>query len=166
MITLPVDDYLWYVDDALDGMVEIVTALGDDLANRRPDVPGTNSPYVILHHCLGVMEYWGGWIVAGRPVERDRDSEFQASGPVADLVARVDRARARLVADVAAMSDPADPPRNLSAPEDVDYPLGRSQGGVLWHIYEELAQHRGQMEGCRDALLAPWARTAPTPTRA
>lgn len=33
-----------------------------------------------------------------------------------------------------------------------------SQGGALIHIYEELAQHRGQLEGCRDLLLTDWAR--------
>ena len=75
------EDYLWYVDEALDGMVAIVTELGDDLANRRPDVPDTNSPYVLLHHCLGVMEYWGGHVVAGRSIERD---------PEALLIAEVD----------------------------------------------------------------------------
>ena len=88
---ISVDDYLWFVDEALDGMVAIVTKLGDDKANRRPDIPGANSPYVILHHCLGVMEYWGGHVVAGRPTHRDRAAEFRASGPVDELVARARR---------------------------------------------------------------------------
>lgn len=153
------DDYLWYVDEALDGMVAIVTDLGDELANRRPDVPGTNSPYVLLHHCLGVMAYWGGHVVAGRTIERDRDAEFRASGPVDELVARARQARRRLAEDIADL-DPAAPPRGTVAPEDTTLPLGRTQGGALIHIYEELAQHRGQMEGCRDVLLAPWARLA------
>jgi len=49
-----------YVDRAVDQMTVIVTELGDDLANRKPVLPGANSPYVILRHCLGVMEFWGG----------------------------------------------------------------------------------------------------------
>ncbi len=151
------DDFLWYVDEALDGMVAIVTDLGDDLANRRPDVPDTNSPYVLLHHCLGVMEYWGGHVVAGRPIERDRDAEFRASGPVGELVARTRQARRRLAEDIADL-DPGAPPRGAVRPDDATLPVGRTQGGALVHIYEELAQHRGQMEGCRDVLLAPWAR--------
>ncbi len=154
---ISVDDYLWYVDEALDGMVDIVTALGDDLANRRPDVPGTNSPYVLLHHCLGVMEYWAGHIVAGRTIERDRDAEFRASGPVDELVERARRARQQLTADLESL-DPDAPPRGLPEPDDADLPIARTQGGALVHVYEELAQHRGQMEGCRDVLLAPWAR--------
>lgn len=156
---ISVDDYLYYVDDALDGMVRIVTELGDDLANRRPDLPGANSPYVILTHCLGVMEYWAGHVVAGRRIERDRDAEFRATGKVADLVERTRRARDQLRFDMADL-EPAALPRGAPRPEVADLPIGRTQGGALIHVYEELAQHRGQMEGCRDVLLAPWAKIA------
>ncbi|MGH3319362.1 MAG: DUF664 domain-containing protein [Streptosporangiaceae bacterium] len=156
---ISVDDYLYYVGDALDGMVDIVTELGDDLANRRPDLPGANSPYVILTHCLGVMEWWGGHVVAGRHVERDRPAEFRATGAVADLVDRTRRAQERLRSDIASL-DPSAPPHGMTKPEDAGLPLAKSQGGALIHIYEELAQHRGQMEGCRDVLLAPWAKLA------
>ena len=153
------DDYLWFVDEALDGMVDIVTALGDDLANQRPDVSGTNSPYVLLHHCLGVIEYWAGHIVAGRTVARDRDAEFRARGPVGELVARTRWTRQQLAADLEAF-EPHAPPRGVPKVDDADLPIARTQGGALVHVYEELAQHRGQMESCRDVLLAPWARLA------
>ncbi|HEX6421269.1 MAG TPA: DUF664 domain-containing protein [Acidimicrobiales bacterium] len=156
-MVIPVDDLLWFVDEALDGMVEIVTELGDDLANRRPDVPGANSPYVLLHHCLGVMAYWGGQVIAGRAVERDRDAEFRASGPVDVLVARARGAQRQLAQDLAAL-DPGAPPRRAVAPDDAGLPLARTQGGAAVHIYEELAQHRGQMEVTRDVLRASWAR--------
>ena len=71
-----------YVDRAVEAMADIVGDLGDDLANTRPGLPGANSAYAILRHCLGVMEFWGGQVVAGRTVERDREAEFRASGPV------------------------------------------------------------------------------------
>jgi hypothetical protein len=156
------EDLLWYVDGALDGMVAIVEELGDERANLRPDVAGTNSPYVILTHCLGVMEWWGGHAIAGREVERDRDAEFVARGPVADLVARARRARVQLAEDLATL-DPSAPPRGEVDGDDADSPVGRTQGGVAVHIFEELAQHHGQMQGCRDVLVAPWARTEKTP---
>jgi hypothetical protein len=156
---ISVEDYLWFVDDALDGMIEIVTALGDDLANRRPDVPDTNSPFVLLTHCLGVLEYWGGHIIAARRISRDRDAEFRASGPVAPLVERTREARRRFEQDLAAFDGFA-VPRGRGEPDYELLPGGRTQGGVLLHIYEELAQHRGQMESCRDVLLAPWAQLA------
>jgi hypothetical protein len=154
---ISVDDYLSYVDDAIDGMIQIVTELGDELANRRPDMPGANSPYVILNHCLGVMEYWAGHIVAGRRIERDRPAEFRASGSVAELVGRTQRARQRFLGDIAGL-EPFAAPRGAPQPKDADLPLARTQGGALIHIYEELAQHRGQMEVTRDVLRTSWAR--------
>jgi hypothetical protein len=154
---ISIDDFLYYVDDALDGMVRIVRELGDDLANRRPDVPGANSPFAILTHCLGVMEYWGGEIVAGRSIVRDRPAEFRATGSVAGLTDHTERARQQLRADVAAL-DPFGPPRGVPRAKDSMLPLARTQGGALLHLYEELAQHRGQMEITRDVLRTPWAR--------
>jgi len=150
-LVITAEEYLFYVDTALDGMVEIVCELGDDLANRRPGIPGANSPYAILTHCLGVMEYWGGHVVAGRPSDRDRDAEFVATGAVGDLVERVRQARqrgAQLATDVAG-ADPSAPPRN--PPMDYEDLATTTQGTVLVHIYEELAQHHGQTEMTRRA---------------
>jgi uncharacterized damage-inducible protein DinB len=155
---IEVDDFLYFVDEALEGMVAVVTELGDELANSRLDLEGANAPYAILFHCLRVMEYWGGAMVAGRSIERDRDAEFRASGRVADLVRRTRQARRQLGADIADL-EPLAPPRGTPEPEDADLPLARTQGGVLVHVYEELAQHRGQMEVTRDVLRAAWARS-------
>lgn len=156
---ISVEDFLYFVDEALDGMVAVVTELGDELANRRLDLAGANSPYAILYHCLGVMEYWGGGMVAGRTIERDREAEFRASGTVGELVRRTRRSRRQLDADIAGL-EPLAPPRGRPEPEDYDLPLARTQGGVLMHVYEELAQHRGQMEVTRDVLRAAWGRAA------
>ena len=150
---ISVDDYLFYVDDAIDGMIAIVTELGDELADTRPNIPGANSPFATLTHCLGVMEYWAGCVVAGRTIQRDRDAEFVATGTVADLVERTRAARRQLGLDVATV-DASAPARGWVRDEDAALPYGRTQGGALFHVYEELAQHRGQMEVARDALLA------------
>jgi len=157
MIT--VDDFLTFLDDALNAMVAIVIELGDEWSNRKPDLPGANSPYAILTHCLGVMEFWGGHAIAGREFERDRASEFVASGQVEDLVERARIARAKLGADLLVF-EPEAHPRGVLTPKDQVLPLGRTQGGTLMHIYEELSQHLGQMEMCRDVLLAKWVRLA------
>lgn len=146
-----VADYLYFVDHALDGMARIVTDLGDDLANQRPNLPGANSPYAILTHCLGVMEYWGGAVVAGRSIDRDRPAEFRATGAVAALAERVRRAQVQLRRDLETL-DAVAPPR-VRPPGELD-PTTATQGGVLMHIYEELAQHRGHMEITRDVLRA------------
>src|SRR5215813_5421259 len=84
-----------YVDRAVEAMADIVGDLGDDLANARPSLPGPNSPYAMLRHCLGVMEFWGGHVVAGRAVDRDRAAEFRASGPADGLIAAAQGAQRR-----------------------------------------------------------------------
>ena len=111
---IPVDALTSYVDRAVDALASIVTGLGDDLANQRPDLPGANSPYAILTHCLGVMAYWGGHVVAGRDVPRDRAAEFTAAGPVAGLVAAAQQAKLQFRAD-AQTADPQAPPRRPAA---------------------------------------------------
>lgn len=151
MIT--VDDFLFYVDDALDQMVGILVELGDGLANRRPPIAGANSPYAILNHCLGVMEFWAGYVVCGRDVERDRAAEFTASGTVESLVDRVRGAKGQFRADIAELQ-PYARPRGALRPGNDDHPQKKTQGGALLHVYEELAQHLGQMEISRDLLVA------------
>jgi hypothetical protein len=153
VLVVSTSDFLWFVDQALDEMVRILRELGDDAACTRPDLPGANSPFAILTHCLGVMEYWGGALVAGRQIERDRDAEFHAEGAVAELIDRTAQARRQLEADIS-IAESSAPPRCTPLPEDADLPFGKTQGAVLLHIYEELAQHLGQLQLTRDVLLA------------
>ena len=154
MLVVSTSDYLWFVDQALDAMVAIVRELGDDRASTRPDLAGANAPYAILTHCLGVMEYWGGALVAGRTIARDRDAEFQAQGPVDDLARRTAEARRQLETDLALLEATAPPRQTPGLPEDAASPIGLTQGGVLLHLYEELTQHLGQLELTRDVLVA------------
>jgi hypothetical protein len=147
------DDYLWFVDLALDQMVAIVGQLGDDRANRRPDLAGANSPFAILTHCLGVMQFWCGSMVADRTSTRDRPAEFVAAGLVDDLIEQSAIARRQLEADISGFDSRARPAQS-PAPDDVATPFGRTQGGVLLHLLEELFQHLGQMEISRDLLRA------------
>ena len=100
MLEVETTDVLWYVDHVLDAMAAILARLGDRLANERPDLPGANSPFAIVTHCLGVMEFWAGAMIADRPIVRDRDAEFTATGAVDDLVARVALCRRRFAADL------------------------------------------------------------------
>lgn len=150
-MTPEVELWLWYVDKALANLTGIVRELGDEAANRRPDLPGANSPYAILTHCCGVMTYWAGEVVANRQIERDRPAEFVATGPVAEVLALVERTRDQLGRDVSAVEWNAAPAGPMD-PGDSSVPPGASQGGILLHIYEELSQHLGQMEVTRDLL--------------
>ncbi len=150
---IAVDTLVAFADQAVDKLAGLVTELGDDLANTRPDLPGANSPYAILRHCLGVLEFWGGQVVGGRAVQRDRAAEFTSSGPVADLVAAAGHAKRQFrVAALAA--DPQAPPRGTHPDKQPDWLEMRSQGHALLHVVEELYQHLGQAELTRDLLRA------------
>ena len=142
------DIYVRFCDEALVAMRDLVVELGDDLANRRPDLPGANSPFAILTHCLGVCGAWASTTNLGQVVPRDRPAEFTATGAVADLAHDTDRLREAFAGWVLA-SDPAARPAR-PGPQD-EY---ATQGEVLLHVYEELAQHRGQLEVTRDVLRA------------
>ena len=142
---IEVDAVASYVDRAVEAMADIVDDLGDELANARPGLPGANSPYVILLHCLGVMEFWAGQVVAGRTVDRDREAEFRASGAVADLIAAARDAQRRFRADIVT-ADPKARPRAgdpSMGPDELEFV---SQGHALLHVLEEVCQHLGQME--------------------
>jgi uncharacterized damage-inducible protein DinB len=153
LVAVSATDFMWFADAALDVMATIVRELGDDLANRRPQLEGANSPYVILSHCLGVMEYWGGAAVAERTIIRDRDAEFTAHGEVEGLLERTATARQRLEADLVGLDALAIPANVHRSPDDV-VPYTETKGSVLLHIIEELFQHLGQMELTRDLLVA------------
>ncbi|WP_270886639.1 mycothiol transferase [Pedococcus sp. 5OH_020] len=146
--------YLRFCDGALSAMRDIVVGLGDDLANTRPPLSGANSPFAILTHCLGVCGYWASTVNLGRVVPRDREAEFTARGPVLALARDTDAMRRSLgewVADVDPFAAPAMAPRSPAGTEP-DF-FTATQGAVLLHVYEELAQHLGQLELTRDILL-------------
>jgi hypothetical protein len=147
-----VDGIVSYVERAIDAMAGIVGGLGDDRANQRPELPRANSPYVILRHSLGVMEFWAGHVVAGREVDRDRDAEFRASGPVAGLIAAAQEAKRQFRTD-AETAGPTAPPRGDRPGMSMDELELTSQSHALLHVLEEVCQHLGQMELTRDVLV-------------
>jgi hypothetical protein len=141
--------YAYFATKTLTAMAGIVAELGDDLANRKPALPGANSPYALLNHCLGAIDYWAGQVVSGRPAQRDRDAEFLATGPVQPLLDRLQATVTQLTAD-AQQADVRAAPR--VAPPAAFAEL--DQGGALFHLYTDLVQHLGQMEILRDTIIA------------
>lgn len=160
-VRIGVEDFEHFIQRAVRGMAAIVGELGNDGAGRRPFGPRSNSAYGLLTHCLGVIDYWGGALIAGRSIDRDRAAEFHAVGAVEPLVERAERALAQLTLDIATMESGrplrVEPDPSALGP---DRPL--DQAGALLHLFEEMAQHHGQMQGLRDALLAT---EEPGPTR-
>jgi hypothetical protein len=149
-----VEEYQAVIDRALDGLLDVARELGPGRVNARAAVPGANSAFAILTHCLGVCEYWIGALIGGRTVERDREAEFVATGTLEQLELRVAAGRDRLRQDLAGYraGQPlavTPDPRFQGPPEE-----GLQQDGVLLHVLEELAQHHGQVQVLRDLLIA------------
>lgn len=151
------DVFLRFCDEALDQYAAICRELGEDGVNARiPDPPGSNSAFALVTHVAGVMARWGRTVNRGLVVPRDRAAEFTATGTLEEALAVLEAARAALHEDVLAC-DPGAPPRNPPPDEPDAY---ATQGEVLLHVYEELAQHLGQLEVTRDVLGAEPRRRA------
>jgi hypothetical protein len=112
-----------------------------------------HSAYQIVIHCCGMLEWWTRAAILGLEVKRDRDAEFVATGTVAQLTARADDVRTRFLADLADI-DPSAALKGDPAPNYRETPIGESAGGVLMHVFEELAQHHGHLDLTRDLVLA------------
>jgi uncharacterized protein (TIGR03086 family) len=139
-------------------MIEILTVLGDDLANHRPDLPGANSCYAVVNHCIGVVEYWAGSFVAGQRIPRDRDAEFTATGTVSEIIDRLTALQERLPAwaDIAVTEgirdrDVADGVKGGTT--RVEMLATATPEWTLLHILQDIAQHTGHLEITRDLLL-------------
>lgn len=48
----------------LDAMIDLVAGLTDDEANARP-VPGANTAYMLVSHCLGMSRNWSSTVNLG-----------------------------------------------------------------------------------------------------
>ena len=139
-----------FLDKSLDDMLGIAITLGDVRVNQRPDLPDANSPYAILTHCIGVIRYWLGSILAGHPDTRDRDEEFLAKGTVAEIREAVQALKRQMQEDILRVQGD----QLLGDPIDLHGSVQEhTQGDVLLHCLRELAQHHGQMELTRDILL-------------
>ncbi len=142
-----------HIDRALNGMVATVGELGDELVNAPTGLPGGNTAYQIVAHCCGVLEFWGGRVLADREITRDRAAEFEASGEVGELLELIRAQRLAFEHDLQGFDGSADPPGPLRE-RDLDADELRTQAGVLLHVYEELAQHRGHLELTADVVRA------------
>ncbi|EAP97616.1 hypothetical protein JNB_19138 [Janibacter sp. HTCC2649] len=149
---ISIDEYLTFCDRSLDGYAACVRELGDAHVNRSlTGVEGSNSAFALVAHVVGVMGRWGRTVNRGIVVPRDRDAEFTSTGTVEEALALLALGRARLHEDAHA-ADLGAPPAN--PPSGRDRTAYATQGAVLLHVHEELAQHLGHLEVTRDVLLA------------
>lgn len=132
----------------LDEIIGVLADLDDTTANRAPTTSGTNSPYQIVTHCLGMVRQWTRQDILGHSVSRDREAEFTAAGDVAALVEQAHEVRRRFASDLTRM-DQRSPAPGRSGRDEF---WGTSTEGILLHVLEELSQHLGHLEITRDVL--------------
>lgn len=123
---------------------------GDDL-NWKPPAPGMNSLYVLATHILGGLHEAFDYQFAGKPLERIRDAEFEASGAsAAELRARWEQRKAQM-AEVFARLPPDALDKEYTRPRTGQVLTGRR---MLLIAAIHAGEHAGHAEMTRDLLRA------------
>lgn len=142
--------FLQVAGETLDTVDAVLDDCDDATVNAVPDVPGVNSVFALVTHIGGALGYWGGSLLAGEDIPRDRDAEFRATGTVEQARAIVAGLRTDLPrwAPVAATGI-----RNRDARGTTRRDSGTvTEEWVLTHMLRELTQHTGHMQICRDVV--------------
>lgn len=145
--------YLAVAREAFAGIEGVLADLDDDTVNHSP-LPGTvNTVFALMTHVHGMACYWGGSLIAGERNPRDRATEFQARGAVAEARALLADLRARLPGwvEIACTDGVRDPHASGTSRADA---ADVTAEWALQHLLHEIAQHLGHMEICRDLVLA------------
>lgn len=144
-----------YVDNAFVQMLLVAERTGPAL-NERPFGPTTNSVASLIIHCAAVCEFWLGHVILGRPSERNRDAEFDATADLEGLRTRVERCIVQVAADLEALAGLPELGERPDGPSELrEFALGGgSDESVVQHVLQELHQHLGQMELTADAFAA------------
>ncbi len=139
------------IADSLERLLSTLEGLSEEQVNWRPPAPNANSLYALAAHTMGNAEENLLGVLAGQPVERDRDGEFQASGTSTDLLReRWATLRASIPAALANL-----PPGALDR-QNYQHPRRGAISGreTLLIVARHAAEHTGQAELTRDLLQA------------
>lgn len=133
--------------DTIDG---VLGDLDDETVNAVPPVPGVNSVFALVTHVGGALGFWGGSLLAGEDIPRERSAEFRARGTVEQAHAIVAGLRTDLPRWAAVAATGV---RNPSATGTTRRDAATATAEwVLTHMLRELTQHTGHMEICRDLV--------------
>lgn len=144
--------YAVVADETFDTIAAVLDRCDDRTVNAVvAEVPGMNSVFALVTHLDGVIADWGGNLVAGEKIPRERAGEFAATGTVAQARVLVDRMRERLPRYVhRALADGiADRSAIGSTRADAAAATGEF---VILHLLRELTQHTGHLQICADLV--------------
>ena len=123
---------------------------GDDL-NWKAPADATNSLYVLATHVLGNVQENIAYQLGGRPLDRDRDAEFEAFGASADELRARWEQRKTEVAAVFANLAPDALDKEYTRPRSGEVLTGRK---LLLNTAIHAGEHAGHAEMTRDLLKA------------
>jgi hypothetical protein len=132
-----------WLDLYRDVMVMKLEGLDEEQARFKP-APGANTIINLVFHLTNVERNWFEAVIAGRTIERDRDSEF------GDIDLTVDEVIAGYREQCARSNDVA---RGVASLDDEC--KGREGFSVRWvlhHMLEETARHAGHADITRELL--------------
>jgi uncharacterized damage-inducible protein DinB len=122
--------------------------------NSPLTLPESNSAFVLATHLIGSAEYWVLEMAGGRNVQRDRLSEFRATGTGAELVARYEHWMSAMQELMRTLPDERfDQIAHVSAqyhPPIEERPM--TVRDCLLHAVEHCALHQGHLELTRQLL--------------
>jgi len=122
--------------------------------NRPLELPESNTAFVLATHLIGSAEYWVLELAGGRDVQRDRLSEFRATGTGAEVAARYERWLAAMQELLQMLPDKRlDQPVRVPAryrPTRDEEPM--TVRDALLHAVEHCALHQGHLELTRQML--------------
>ena len=138
------------------GVSTALEGLSEEQLNWRPPAPETNSAYVIAAHMQGAVRGWVLGIACGQPVERDRPTEFAATGAdAADLLDAGERLADEIDAALGALSAAGLDRRLL--PDQAHWgptePQEITVRDALERAADHAATHVGHIELTRDLAL-------------
>ena len=150
-----IETYSKYIRKQIADMQVALRGLNEEQLNRRLDVPGANSGYVIATHVFGNARAWVLGIVCGQTLRRDRPGEFASRGtygeltqPAHALSADIEKALAAL--EPTRLDERLVPSQELWG-EGEPYEVSRRE--ALAHVLEHASMHLGQIQLTRDLVV-------------
>ena len=133
--------------------------LPEDAMNRELDIPEANTLFQLGTHVIGSTRYWTVTIAGGTDYERDRSSEFAASGTTAELVSALES----VIGEMHASLDPLDGAvldRTTDREDEYAVTGARNPDGMplrdaVLHGLEHAALHLGHIQLSRQLLGFP-----------
>jgi uncharacterized damage-inducible protein DinB len=115
------------INDALKGLT-------DEGANWCPPPENTNSVYSMINHLTGAQAHWIKRIIGGMTIQRDRDTELNASGSLVELVKKWEAVNKEADEIMGKLT-----PGQLRETRDTPGPMGKIT--VQWAILHALSHY-------------------------